>query len=53
MLLPLIVLIEVVVLALFWHESVDLYLIEKHRRFIDVHVRESGTLPLSNYLCLW
>ena len=28
-------------MALFWHESVDVHLIEKHRRFIDVHVRES------------
>ena len=53
MLLPLIVLIQVVVLALFWHESVNVHLIEKHRRFIDVHVRESGTSPLSNHLCLW
>lgn len=32
-------------LALFWHESVDVHLIEKHRRFIDVHVRELGTSP--------
>lgn len=28
-------------LALFWHESVDVTLIEKHQRYIDVHVRES------------
>jgi hypothetical protein len=40
-------------LALFWHGSVDVHLIEKHRRFIDAHVHESGTLPLSNHLCLW
>ena len=29
-------------LALFWHEAVDVSLIEKHKRFIDVHVREPG-----------
>ena len=32
-------------LALFWHEDVEVSLIEKHRRVIDVHVRESGTSP--------
>lgn len=29
-------------LALFWHEAVDVTLIEKHKRFIDVHVSEPG-----------
>jgi hypothetical protein len=28
-------------LALFWHEAVDVSLIEKHQRYIDVHVREN------------
>jgi len=32
-------------LALFWHESVDVSLIEKHQRYIDVHVRESPSEP--------
>lgn len=32
-------------LALFWHETVDVHLIEKHKRFIDVHVRESSSSP--------
>jgi hypothetical protein len=32
-------------LALFWHESIDVHLIEMHRQFIDVHVRESSTSP--------
>jgi hypothetical protein len=27
-------------MALFWHEAVDVSLIEKHQRYIDVHVRE-------------
>jgi hypothetical protein len=27
-------------LALFWHEAVDVSLIEKHKHFIDVHVHE-------------
>ncbi|OQU86755.1 hypothetical protein SORBI_3003G140450 [Sorghum bicolor] len=28
-------------LALFWHESVEVSLIEKHQRYIDVHVKEN------------
>ena len=28
-------------LALFWHESVDVSLIEKHQRYIDVHVKDN------------
>jgi exonuclease III len=32
-------------LALFWHESVDVSLIEMHQRYIDVHVRESPSEP--------
>jgi exonuclease III len=31
-----------VFLALFWHESVDVSLIEKHQRYIDVHVKENA-----------
>lgn len=32
-------------LALFWHESVEVLLMEKHRRFIAVHVCENSTSP--------
>ena len=32
-------------LAMYWHELVDVHLIEKHRRFIDVYVRESSSSP--------
>ena len=32
-------------LASYWHESVDVYLIKKHRCFINVHVRESSSSP--------
>lgn len=33
-------------LALFWSEEVEVSSIEKHKRFIDVHVREDVTSPL-------
>lgn len=32
-------------LALFWHESIEVNLFEKHKRFIDVHVRECASTP--------
>jgi hypothetical protein len=41
-------------LALFWHESVEVDLIEKNFRYIDVSTRLSPLGPLvSDYFCLW
>lgn len=32
-------------IAFFWHETTEVSLIEKHKRFIDVHFRQSASAP--------
>jgi hypothetical protein len=40
-------------LALFWHESVEVNLIEKNFRYIDVSTRLSSSDPWFRITCVW